>query len=365
MGTAWKNFGRMRTILLLPLLLALVECQQVRQQFDEFKVKFNKTYSSSNEEETRFKIFASNLVELELTKTKASYSTGVTQFFDLTREEFRTFYLGRVKRPNPGVLPKADAKASKKSLPTSMDWREHGVVSAVKNQGQCGSCWAFATTEMVESYAAIATGSLLELSTQQVTSCSPNPLNCGGVGGCRGSIAQLGFGYLQLFGHTTEESWPYTSGSTTETGDCTFDMEATAPAVTLAGYDTLPPNDQDAVLSHLAEVGPLAVNVDASQWHSYTGGIFDGCDYAQNMDLNHVVQMVGYTEDAWIVRNSWGTGWGEDGYIRLARGDQCGTDSKPLDGTGCVNGPGSDVQHVCGQCGVLFDTSYPLGAKLA
>merc|ERR1712156_1111953 len=151
MGTAWKNFGRMRTILLLPLLLALVECQQVRQQFDEFKVKFNKTYSSSNEEETRFEIFVSNLEELELTKTKASYSTGVTQFFDLTREEFRTFYLGGMKRPNPGVLPRADAKASKKSLPTSMDWREHGVVSAVKNQGQCGSCWAFATTEMVTS----------------------------------------------------------------------------------------------------------------------------------------------------------------------------------------------------------------------
>merc|ERR1712004_202526 len=114
MGTAWKNFGRMRTILLLPLLLALVECKEVRQQFEEFKVKFNKTYSSSN------------LEELELTKTKASYSTGVTQFSDLTREEFRTFYLGGVKRPNPGVLPKADAKASKKSLPTSMDWREHG-----------------------------------------------------------------------------------------------------------------------------------------------------------------------------------------------------------------------------------------------
>merc|ERR1712156_831925 len=211
---SWTNYGTMK-ILLLPLLLVLVECKEVRQHFEEFKVKFNKTYSSSNEEETRFKIFISNLVELELTKTKASYSTGVTQFFDLTTEEFRTFYLGGVKRPNPGVLPKADAKASKKSLPTSMDWREHGVVSAVKNQGQCGSCWAFATTEMVESYAAIATG------------------------------------------------------------------------------------------------------------------------------------------------------WGEDGYIRLARGDQCGTDSKPLDGTGCVSGPGSDVQHVCGQCGVLFDTSYPLGAKLA
>merc|ERR1712223_1634239 len=110
-AAAWTNSGTMRTILFLPLLLALVECQQVRQQFDEFKVTFNKTYSSSNEEETRFEIFASNLEELELTKTKASYSTGVTQFFDLTREEFRTHYLGGVKRPNPGrVLPKADAK---------------------------------------------------------------------------------------------------------------------------------------------------------------------------------------------------------------------------------------------------------------
>merc|ERR1712110_759126 len=356
MGHLQQAVSKMRS-LLLSLLLVLADCLGPRQQFEEFKVKFNKTYCCSDEEESRFKIFASKLEDLELTRATSSYSTGVTQFADLTEEEFRSFYLGGVKRPNPGTLSKASSGATgsvpKRDLPTSVDWREKGVVSSVKNQGQCGSCWAFAT------------GSLLELSTQQVTSCSPNPLSCGGVGGCRGSIAQLGFSYLQLFGHTLEESWPYTSGSTTETGDCTFDMEATAPAVTLAGYDTLPANDQDAVLAHLAEVGPLAVNVDASQWHSYTGGIFDGCDYAQNMDLNHVVQMVGYTEDAWIVRNSWGTGWGEDGYIRLARGDQCGTDSKPLDGTGCVNGPGSDVQHVCGQCGVLFDTSYPLGAKLA
>ena len=99
--------------------------------------------------------------ELELTKGKASYSTGVTQFADLTREEFRSFYLGGVKRPNPGILSKASAGSTpveKRDLPTSVDWREKGVVSSVKNQGQCGSCWAFATTEMVESYAAIATG---------------------------------------------------------------------------------------------------------------------------------------------------------------------------------------------------------------
>ena len=163
--TSCKHSSKMR-FLLLSLLLVLADCLHPRQQFEEFKVKFNKTYCCSDEEESRFKIFASNLKELELTKGKASYSTGVTQFADLTREEFRSFYLGGVKRPNPGILSKASAGStpvSKRDLPTSVDWREKGVVSSVKNQGQCGSCWAFATTEMVESYAAIATGSLVQL----------------------------------------------------------------------------------------------------------------------------------------------------------------------------------------------------------
>ena len=162
--TSCKNSLKMR-FLLLSLLLVLADCLEPRQQFEDFKVKFNKTYCCSDEEESRFKIFASNLEELELTRAKASYSTGVTQFADLTREEFRSFYLGGVKRPNPGMLSKASATGptavENRDLPTSVDWREKGVVSSVKNQGQCGSCWAFATTEMVESYAAIATGFLL------------------------------------------------------------------------------------------------------------------------------------------------------------------------------------------------------------
>merc|ERR1719347_495815 len=85
-------------------------------------------------------------------------------------------------------------------LPDSVDWREKGAISKVKNQGGCGSCWAFATTEMIESYAQISSQEMVELSTQQVTSCTPNPTSCGGVGGCKGSIAQLGYNYIQLFG---------------------------------------------------------------------------------------------------------------------------------------------------------------------
>ena len=121
-------------------------------------------------------------------------------------------------------------------------------------------------------------------------------------------------------------------------------------------------------MQHLAEVGPLAVSVYASSWGAYSGGVFEGCSYDSNIALNHAVQLVGYgTDEAlgdyWIVRNSWGSRGGEDGYIRLKRDSaaQCGTDSTPMDGTACSGGPGSDEQHVCGQCGVLFDVSYPLG----
>merc|ERR1712130_436665 len=103
---------------------------------------------------------------------------------------------------------------------------------------------------------------------------------------------------------------------------------------------------------HLANVGPLAVAVYASGWGAYGGGVYEGCSYSSNIALNHAVQLVGYGTDA------------TDGYIRLRRDAeaQCGTDSSPMDGTACADGPGSDEQHVCGQCGVLFDTSYPLGA---
>lgn len=238
------------------------------------------------------------------------------------------------------------------------------------DRGMCGSCWAFATTEQVESYAFINSGELPNLSAQQVTSCTPNTLQCGGSGGCQGSVTQLAFNYLQLWGQMEDGDYPYTSGTTSEGGACTHDPAKAR--VTLSGYDTLPSNNHDAVMTHIAEVGPLSIAVDASQWHSYTGGIFNGCSFDENISINHGVQLVGYGSefspagvyDYWLVRNSWGPAWGEEGYIRLQRTPSCGVNSTPMDGTACVGGPDNDQQTVCGMCGMLLDASYPRGVKM-
>jgi len=341
-------------------------------QFASFKEKFGKTYLSKGEHSLRLDVFKANMKKMEEhNKSGASWTKAVNQFSDLTEAEFESMYLGGYKRMPGSSSGEATVKSkAAKDLPAEKDWRKDGVITEVKNQGQCGSCWAFCTTEMIESYAGLAAGGETPvLSSQQVTSCTPNPLSCGGTGGCMGSIPQLGYTYVQLFGHVMEDDYPYTSGTTTETGDCMYDFMNTAPVVGITGYNTMSPNDQDAVLTHLAEVGPLAVAVYASSWGGYGGGVFTGCSFDSNIALNHAVQLVGYGTDAaegdyWIVRNSWGPTWGEDGYIRLQRQStaECGTDSTPMDGTACAGGPGNDEQHVCGQCGVLFDVSYPLGA---
>jgi len=365
----------MKNTLLLLLLAGIATADLYREEFEKFKSKFGKTYTTASEEEERFAIFKNNLKDVfHHNKMVTSYTRGVTQFSDLTSEEFTSTYLGRkkVSLPTPATKQQEAPATKVKDLPNSVNWIEAGAITDVKNQGHCGSCWAFALTEQVESYAQIATDTLLELSAQQVTSCTPNPLQCGGSGGCMGSIENLGFNYLQLFGQVKEEDWPYVSGVTSNDEDCIYDLANLTPAVGLTGYNTLPLNDGDAVMQHIAEVGPLAIGVDATNWSSYTGGVYDGCSFDENISINHAVQLVGYGSDFgplgvydyWLVRNSWGPSWGEDGYIRLLRTDQCGLDSTPLDGSACIGGPGSDKMTVCGMCGMYSGSSYPLGVHL-
>merc|ERR1712055_934266 len=356
------------SLVLVSISLALAE----QNDFVRFKSEYGKKYSSLEEELHRMKIFQSNLKKIDdhNATSDVTWTMAVNQFADLTEEEFKTEMLGGyIRTPQSGNLA-TGVKMEIGELPDSVDWREAGVVTDPKNQGSCGSCWAFATVENIESYAAINNVSLTKLSAQEVTTCTPNPMHCGGTGGCRGSIPQLAYNYVQLFGLATNDDYPYWSGTTGMAGRCKYDLERRTPVVGITGYNTLPPNDMEATMTHLATVGPLAVAADASPMQFYGSGVFSGCSYSSNIGLNHAIQMVGYGTDPqhgdyWLVRNSWGAMWGEHGYIRLQRESEltCGSDSTPMDGTACVGGPGSDHQTVCGMCGILYDMSYPLGAR--
>jgi cathepsin L len=320
------------------------------------------------------------LFESELKRVKAHNAAGkswketINRFSHLNAKEKKEFF-GRDKNIHhahkltgsiPQRLPNKNDKTVSE-LPNEIDWREHGIVSAVKDQGHCGSCWAFATTAVIESAVAKSSGLLFDLSVQQMAMCAPNPDHCGGTGNCEGSTAELGFDYIAKSTGMVEE---YMYGYGAYYGNVTdCQVPSGPPKGTIGGYVTNPMNQLEPFMNSLVNEGPVAISVDASSWHAYASGVYDGCNQEQP-DIDHAVVAVGYGEDDlgkyWIVRNSWSASWGEAGYIRLRREDsqdnvQCGTDTTPADGTACE----ADLspQTVCGTCGILFDTAYPTNAK--
>jgi len=200
----------------------------------------------------------------------------------------------------------------------------------------------------------------MELSEQQIASCTSNPKHCGGSGGCGGGTAQVAYdSIVQMGGIETEWTNPYISYEGKDF-NCTF--HKSRAAVRISGYTQLAHNEYAPLMEAVATKGPIAISVDASAWSFYESGIFDGCNQA-TPDVDHAVQLVGYGtengQDYWLVRNSWSPNWGEGGYIRLARSSalRCGTDVTPEHGSGCDGGP-STVQ-TCGTCSILFDSVYP------
>jgi cathepsin L len=291
---------------------------------------------------------------------------GVNKFTDMTNAE-RSMYFGyssSMAHTMHKDLPLADIpNVAVSDLPTSVDWREKKVVTAVKDQGGCGSCWAFAAVETIESSLIQATGKTVLLSTQNMVSCTPNPNHCGGTGGCGGATCELGYEYVANKGIATEKDYPYRA----QTGKCD---ETKPKSVKASGFVKLPENNYTALLTSIALTGPIAVSVDAGPWMSYSSGVFTGCGTSRIV-INHAVQAVGYGsaggKDYWIVRNSWGGFWGESGYIRLFRHSDgamthCGVDPSPQDGTGCDGGPPQVT--VCGSCGIWYDSSYATGVGL-
>jgi len=349
--------------------------QLAQYDFAQFVKDFHKSYGSHEEFELHRKIFETNLAEViaHNANPNVSWKLGVNQFSDLSDKDM-SFYKGidkqlayRRRETMKHVLPTADLPHD---LPDSVDWRDEGIVTPVKNQGYCGSCWTFAATEALESAVARDTGYLFTLSEQEFVSCVPNPDECGGTGGCSGATMELAFDYAMENGLVSEWAYPYTSYYG-DSGNCSIDGSGVpAPVAGITNYTKNPTNSYTDLLTAVATIGPIAITVDASLWKSYDSGIFDGCDQ-DSPELDHGVLLVGYgTEDGtdyWLVRNSWGPTWGEHGYIRLMRTSyearRCGVDVNPQDGVGCKDGP-SNVT-VCGTCGLLYDTSYPTGGFLA
>jgi cathepsin L len=358
------------TLLLAMGLLFIADGRlETSTTFDDYIRQYGKRYNAI-EYATRSKIFTARVREIEEFNRNGghSYRKGVNEMTDWSDGEIGSLSGARpmMAKNFQGSLLKRTYNRSSNTLPHQVDYRTSvpPVLTAVKNQGYCGSCWAHSAVEAMESHWAIATGHLHVLSQQQVTACTPNPRHCGGTGGCEGSIESLAYDYVAEAGGIQEEwAYPYSAFYGT-TGECK-DMSASKVAK-VSSYVELPANDQEALMDAVAFEGPIAVSVDASGWSSYAGGIFDGCDYSKNITQNHAVQLVGYGhdydsgKDYWIIRNSWGPRWGEGGYIRLLREKtpQCGWGVDAHMGAACDGDP--DQVWVCGMCGVLSGSTYPV-----
>jgi cathepsin L len=337
--------------------------------FTQYVKVYNKAYSSASEYQLRQAIFESNLaiIRAHNANPSSSWKMGLSHLTDYTHEEFVQL-LGY--KPQ-SYAPKYQSSYVRKpktvdasAIPTNVDWRLKGIITDVKDQGRCGSCWTFGTVEVIESYHAMATGQLHVLSEQQILDCTPNPNDCGGTGGCGGGITEIAYEkIIEQGGLAAEWTYPYLSyfGNNYT---CQFQTQRTVPVAVLKSYVKLPSNQYEPVMDTLANIGPLAINVDAGAWHFYSSGVFTGCNKTES-DIDHVVLLVGYGTDPqhgdyWLIRNSWAPSWGEDGYIRIARSSNpiCTPDHTPQDGTGCNGGP--SMVTVCGECGILYDTSYPV-----
>ena len=286
-----------------------LDANSILQLFEEFKVTYNKTYTSVDEENLRYIYFRNFLKVIDERNGNDTLAVhGITKFADLSNDEFKKVSLGY--KPLTSVTNAKsiylDAYDGNK---TYINWANIYTTS-VKDQGYCGSCWAFSATEQIESDA-IRLGLLTTsdtLSPEQIVQCDTMD------DGCDGGNTETAFEYVKMAGGIeTEDAYPYTSYYDF-TGSCT--SNSTDFLVTVDEYYSLA--DEDAMITHMFSTGPISICLDASSWSSYVSGIITTC----GMDVDHCVQAVGINMDDgyWIVRNSWGTEWGNEGYIWLEVG---------------------------------------------
>ncbi|XP_073001167.1 cysteine proteinase mucunain-like [Typha latifolia] len=313
--------------------------EEMRLLYDGWLVRHRRAYNALGEKEKRFEIFKDNVRFVDAHNAAAdagerSFRLGLNRFADLTNEEYRAIYLGsrgggrrREAEEGSGRYRHVDGE----ELPSSVDWRANGAVAPVKDQGSCGSCWAFSTVAAVEGINQIVTGELTSLSEQELVDCDTASNQ-----GCNGGLMDDAFEFIiKNGGIDTEEDYPYRAHN----GRCDLSRK-NAKVVSIDGYEDVPKNDEKALRKAVAHQ-PVSVAIEAGgrEFQLYNSGIFNGrC----GIELDHGVVAVGYgTEngkDYWIVRNSWGPNWGEAGYVRIER----------------------NIKSAAGKCGIAMMASYPV-----
>jgi len=311
--------------LLVGASLAAPFSSELDGHWAQFKQMYGKNYNDI-EDVARRAVWEHNVALVQQHNLDAdmglrSYRLGVNQHADLRDDEvkrMRGFKPSKAeKKPAPQFLAPANVQ-----LPESVDWREHGYVTPVKDQGQCGSCWAFSATGSLEGQHFRQTGKLVSLSEQNLVDCS----GAYGNEGCDGGLMDQAFAYIKdNKGIDTELSYPYTA----EDGTCVFSKASVGAEDT--GFVDVASGSEAALMKAVATVGPVSVAIDASNFsfQLYQEGVYEEDDCSP-VDLDHGVLVVGYGQengkDYWLVKNSWGESWGENGYIKVARNknNMCG-----------------------------------------
>nr|BAN20083.1 cathepsin L [Riptortus pedestris] len=319
----------MNTAILLTVCMVTVShAVPLLQDWHHFKEAFGKVYSDPQEEKLRKDIFLKHKSLIDehnslYKEGKVTFEMGINEFADLMDEEFRLLMLNQglmAFSPRSSQLHQTEGTEEEGEV----DWRQKGAVTGVKNQGMCGSCWAFSVTGSLEGHHYVKNNELVALSEQNLVDCAKGPKYRNQ--GCGGGWMTDSFRYiLDNGGIDTAASYPYEARN----GRCRFNNETIGARV--SGYTEIPKDDEDALRDAVQNKGPVSVAIDASLYtfRFYRRGVYQDplCGLA---GLNHAVLAVGYGHhkkaDYWLVKNSWGTAWGDSGYIKMRRNhkNHCG-----------------------------------------